>query len=313
MKQVSRLLVAAVLVAGGGGLVAPASASATDTEAERPVCPPGWEHIPLLDPIGEVCIQPDTETPMFPAVAWQTASRSPSEDPPASAEPQTEPEDSPASAEPQTGPENPPANDRPTQQPVVEEVPEPEPEPVPRQDEQRTPQPQTEEVPETEPENEPLSAEEQAALEELLRCQQNPAECEDAEESPDDDAAQAAAIQAAIECAGAVYPCDLAIGDTSCKHGLIMRRGGSDGVIDYLKTGSYYVTPCWSNHTCARLPDGASVCATRGARDSYETHLRASWGNWLQSITWYDGYPPDPDCPTREEVRAGNPDLCSPR
>ncbi len=258
----------------------------------------------MLDPIGEVCIQPDTETPMFPAVAWQTASRSPSEDPP-------------ASAEPQTGPENPPANDRPAQQPVVEEVPEPEPEPVPRQDEQRTPQPQTEEVPEPEPENEPLSADEQAALEELLRCQQNPAECEDAEESPDDEAALAAAAQAAIDCAGAAYPCDLAIGDTSCKHGLIMRRGANGGAIDYLKTGSYYKTPCWSNHRCARLPvghpDGNAVCAGKGYRDLYTASIRASWGNWLQSITWYDGYPPDPDCPTREEVRTGQPDLCSPR
>ncbi len=149
-------------------------AAATDTGAERPVCPPGWEHIPWLDPIGEVCIQPDTETPMFPDVAWQTAGLSPPESPPASADPRTEPE-------------NPPANDRPTQQ-VTEEVPEPEPvpQPVPRREEERPPQPQ-EQVPEPEPEDPPLSADEQAALDELLRCQQNPAECQYAEESPDPD------------------------------------------------------------------------------------------------------------------------------
>ncbi len=88
--------------------------------------------------------------------------------------PEPEPENPPAN--PRTAPENPPANDRPTRQPVTEEVPEPE--PVPRQDEQRDPQPQQEEP------NEPLSAEEQAALEELLRCQQDPAACEYAEESP---------------------------------------------------------------------------------------------------------------------------------
>ena len=257
----------------------------------------------MLDPVGEVCIQPDTGDPMFPAVAWQTAGRSPSEAPPAGAEPQTGPENEPASAEPRTGPENAPANDRPAQQPVVEEVPEPEPEPVPRQDEQRTPQPQIEEVPETGPENEPLSADEQAALEELLRCQQNPAECEYAEESPDDDAALAAAAQAAIDCAGAAYPCDLAIGDTSCKHGLVIAHARIYGRPDTAYEGSYYVTPCWSNHRCARLPvghpDGNAVCATRGFRDYYQRNIEGAYESGFRtykSITWYDGYPPDPVC-----------------
>ena len=105
-------------------------AAATGPEAERPVCPPGWEHKPWLDPVGEVCIQPDTETPMSPPVAWQTAGRSPSEAQPANADPRPAPEAQPASADPQTEPESAPANDRPTQRVIIDEVPDPEAQPA---------------------------------------------------------------------------------------------------------------------------------------------------------------------------------------
>ena len=165
-NTVTIALVAAALIASTAATAAATDTEPPPTEAERPVCPPGWKDSSVYADDGRMrwgpfCSHPEQHGGFTAENAWNQHH----------ANNLNEPEDPPAAADPQPAPESP------ADQFTVEEVPDPE--PVPHQDEQRDPQPQ-----EGTPENSPLSAEEQAALEELLRCQQNPLDCEYAEESP---------------------------------------------------------------------------------------------------------------------------------